>query len=106
MRTGDVLSLGPDEAGNYIDVRVKDIHRCRRPARLVKAGQLASFALDTTAPLRRGQVLVAPDARPKACHTFTASVLVLKATTPVAVDREVRAKETSVGQRQTKKLAE
>jgi GTPase len=82
--------LGPDDSGNFANVRIVDIHRNRRPARLVRAGQLATFALDTRVPLRRGQVLVAEGGRPKVCSAFSAQVLLLRAASTLAVDREVR----------------
>ena len=90
VRAGDTLSLGPDDAGAFVRVRVKDIHRNRRPARLVKAGQLATFALETDTVLRRGQVLVADGVRPKVCSAFSAQILLLRAATTLSVDREVR----------------
>ena len=47
------------------------IHRNRRPCRVVRAGQAASLAIDRdVCDLRRGMVLLAPQARPTACLYF------------------------------------
>ena len=42
---GDQLAIGPDEEGNFIDVRVDTIHVKRVNVRKVEAGMHATFAI-------------------------------------------------------------
>jgi len=75
---GARLSLGPLEDGSFTTVRVSTIHRNRRPCRLVRAGQAAALALDREVRgLRRGMVLLAPQAAVSACLYFQATVCAL-----------------------------
>ncbi|KAF0298897.1 GTP-binding protein 2 [Amphibalanus amphitrite] len=85
---GARLSLGPLEDGTFTPVRVSTIHRNRRPSRVVRAGQAASLAIDRDVPgLRRGMVLLAPQARPTACIYFQATVCAFR---PQAICRRLQ----------------
>ncbi|XP_043233651.1 GTP-binding protein 2-like [Amphibalanus amphitrite] len=85
---GARLSLGPLEDGTFTPVRVSTIHRNRRPSRVVRAGQAASLAIDRDVPgLRRGMVLLAPQARPTACLYFQATVCAFR---PQAICRRLQ----------------
>lgn len=79
IREGEKLLLGPSDAGNFQEVRVRTVHRNRLPCRLIQAGQAASVALHDVERehLRKGMVLLSPSAQPVCCKEFEADVYVL-----------------------------
>lgn len=84
VRSGASMLLGPNSLGEFDAVAVKSIHMHRSPVREAGAGQAASFAVKATRgdklrkeAVRKGMVLVAPRAAPRATRDFLASVLVL-----------------------------
>jgi len=87
---GPTLLLGPDTTGCFKRVQIKGIHTKSVAVDEVRAGQSASFAVKVVAPggskedrtlrknhIRKGQVLVDPDLRPRAARGFAAEVFVL-----------------------------
>jgi GTPase len=100
-----VLYLGPDRVGAFIQVQVKSIECRRQPMTEVKTGQAATFAIRTInrkivlkkASFRKGMVLVdglvvpSPSrvgaeviVPPKAVREFEASVIILHHSTTIA----------------------
>jgi len=81
----DILLLGPDEAGEFKEVKVKSIHNKRVSVRRVIAGQTATFALRKVqrAAIRKGMVLLDPTLKPKVVRQFKAEVLVLYHSTTI-----------------------
>ena len=84
------MLLGPDTTGCFKRVQIKGIHTKSVAVDEVRAGQSASFAVKVVAPggskedrtlrknhIRKGQVLVDPDLRPRAARGFAAEVFVL-----------------------------
>ncbi|CAL1531257.1 unnamed protein product [Lymnaea stagnalis] len=79
IREGDRLMLGPSDDGNFKEVKVKTVHRNRLPCRLIQAGQAACVALTDVEreELRKGMVLLSPDAPLDCCMEFEADIYVL-----------------------------
>ena len=48
IQENEKLLLGPFEAGDFIPVQVKSVHRHRVPCRIVKSGQSAAVSLCRT----------------------------------------------------------
>lgn len=85
----DTLLLGPDPLGHFQPLSVKSIHRKRMPVNEVKGGQSASFALKKQVKrtaIRKGMVLVSPNATPKACWEFEGELLVLHHPTTISAN--------------------
>merc|ERR1719152_606872 len=76
---GDTLLLGPDSLGRFVPVGIKGIHRRRMPTARVYGGQACCLALKKVKrnAVRKGMVLVHPDADPVAHWEFEGEVLVL-----------------------------
>ncbi|MHA1121350.1 MAG: GTP-binding protein [Candidatus Heimdallarchaeota archaeon] len=81
----DELLLGPEEFGNFQDVKIKSIHNKRLQVKRVVAGQTATFALRRIqrSALRKGMVLLGKDAQIKVAKEFEAEVLVLYHSTTI-----------------------
>ncbi|MBK5112428.1 MAG: elongation factor 1-alpha [Candidatus Heimdallarchaeota archaeon] len=81
----DELLLGPDEFGNFQEIKVKSIHNKRIQVKRVVAGQTATFALRRIqrAAIRKGMVLLGKDAKIKAAKEFEAEILVLYHSTTI-----------------------
>ena len=62
IRSGDKMSVGPFEDGHFEQVAVTSVHRNRVPCRVVRAGESATLALESSKGdnivLRRGMVLL------------------------------------------------
>ena len=86
IRVNDVLCLGPDSLGHFINVAVKSIHRKRMPVKEVHSGQTASFALKKVkrTDIRKGMVMVAPSLQPVASWEFEGEILVLHHPTTIS----------------------
>jgi len=87
IREGDHLMLGPADDGSYRKIKVKTVHRNRLPCRLIQAGQAACVALHDTerTTVRKGMVLVSPQASLSSCMRFEADVYVLFHNTSITV---------------------
>lgn len=81
----DELLLGPDEFGNFQEVKIKSIHNKRLQVKRVVAGQTATFALRRIqrSAFRKGMVLLGKDAQIKVAREFEAEVLVLYHSTTI-----------------------
>ncbi len=81
----DELMLGPDEFGNFKEVKIKSIQNKRIQVKRVVAGQTATFAIRRIqrAAIRKGMVLIGKDAKPQAAKEFEAEVLVLYHSTTI-----------------------
>ncbi len=81
----DILQLGPDELGEFRDVKIKSIHNKRMSVRRVVAGQTATFALRRLArkTIRKGMVLLDKDIKPKVSTIFEAEILILYHSTTI-----------------------
>lgn len=79
MKAGDTLLLGPDSLGAFFPSQVRSIQRKRVNVEAAIAGQSASFALKRVRrnQVRRGMVMLAKDAAPKAHFEFEAEILCL-----------------------------
>lgn len=86
IRVNDVLCLGPDSLGHFVNVAVKSIHRKRMPVKEVHSGQTASFALKKVkrSDIRKGMVMVAPSLQPVASWEFEGEILVLHHPTTIS----------------------
>jgi len=92
----DTLLLGPqDEEGTFKPVTITSIHKKRVPVNSIACGHDGAFAL-TDIPrtsIRKGMVLIHPDANPKAVWTFEANVVsasVRPGIEPVVHSRTIR----------------
>ncbi|XP_075255104.1 GTP-binding protein 1-like isoform X2 [Convolutriloba macropyga] len=87
VNLNDVLLLGPDSLGEFVNVPIKSIQRKRLPVKFVKGGQTASFALKKIKrnQIRKGMVLVSPALKPFACWEFEGEILVLHHPTTISV---------------------
>ncbi|NHJ33477.1 MAG: elongation factor 1-alpha [Asgard group archaeon] len=81
----DELLIGPDEFGNFSEVKIRSIQNKRIPVKRVVAGQTATFALRRIqrSAIRKGMVLLGKDAKFKAAKEFEAEVLVLYHSTTI-----------------------
>lgn len=81
----DELLLGPDEFGNFQEVKIKSIQNKRLQVKRVVAGQTATFALRRIqrSAIRKGMVLLGKDAKLKVARDFEAEVLVLYHSTTI-----------------------
>lgn len=88
VKSGETLLLGPDGTGQFIPVFVKSIHNRRQPVKEVCAGKSAGFALKKIkrSQIRKGMVLVAQAAKPKASWFFTARVVILYHSTTIQMN--------------------
>lgn len=86
IKVNDVLCLGPDSLGHFVNVAVKSIHRKRMPVQEVRSGQTASFALKKIkrADIRKGMVMVSPVLKPQAYWEFEGEILVLHHPTTIS----------------------
>lgn len=86
IKLNDVLLLGPDPLGHFIQIAVKSIHRKRMPVNEVRGGQTASFALKKIkrSQIRKGMVMVSPLVNPQACWEFEGEILVLHHPTTIS----------------------
>ncbi|NHJ49193.1 MAG: elongation factor 1-alpha [Asgard group archaeon] len=85
VKEDDVLKLGPDELGEFKEVKIKTIHNKRRPVRRVVAGQTATFALRRTprSSIRKGMVLLDQEINPETAIIFDAEILILYHSTTI-----------------------
>ncbi len=76
---GELILLGPFQDGSFRNVRVKSIHINRVFVERAMAGNDACFALAGVAfeEIRKGMVLLAVDAKPRAVGEFEAEVFIL-----------------------------
>lgn len=81
----NILQLGPDENGNFQNVKVKSIQSKRQPVKRVLAGQTATFALRKVkrTAIRKGMVLLDPSIDPKIAYEFEANVFILSHATTI-----------------------
>lgn len=79
IKVGDSVQLGPDSLGQFVPTQVKSIQRKRVGVQHAEAGQSVSFALKRVkrAICRKGMVLLAMSATPKAVTRFEGRTLVL-----------------------------
>lgn len=79
VKTGDTMLLGPDSLGAFFPSQIRSIQRKRVNVDKAIAGQSASFALKRVRrnQVRRGMVMLARDATPKAHFEFDAEILCL-----------------------------
>jgi GTPase len=87
IKLNDLLLLGPDPLGHFMQIAVKSIHRKRMPVTEVRSGQTASFALKKIkrSQIRKGMVMVSPKVNPVACWEFNADIMVLHHPTTISV---------------------
>jgi elongation factor 1-alpha len=76
---GELVHLGPFHDGSFRNVRIKSIHINRVFVERAMAGNDACFALAgvTFEDIRKGMVLMATDAKPRAVSEFEAEVFIL-----------------------------
>jgi len=81
----DILQLGPDEFGEFRDVKVKSIQNKRFPVKRVVAGQTATFSLRRIQreSIRKGMVLLDQQIEPKVAKEFEAEILILYHSTTI-----------------------
>ncbi len=81
----NILLLGPDEVGEFREVKIKSIHNKRVSVRRVISGQTATFALRKVqrSSIRKGMVLLDTTINPKVAMQFEAEVLVLYHSTTI-----------------------
>ncbi|NHK32240.1 MAG: elongation factor 1-alpha [Asgard group archaeon] len=81
----DILNLGPNELGEFQEVKVKSIQNKRMTVRRVVAGQTATLALRKLArkEIRKGMVILDKEIKPKVSTTFEAEVLILYHSTTI-----------------------
>lgn len=86
IRLNDILCLGPDSTGKFVNVAIKSIHRKRMPVKEVRSGQTASFALKKIkrSDIRKGMVMVSPALHPQAYWEFEGEILVLHHPTTIS----------------------
>ena len=86
IRLNDVLCLGPDSLGHFVNVAIRSIHRKRMPVREVRSGQTASFSLKKIkrSDIRKGMVMVSPVLKPQAFWEFEGEILVLHHPTTIS----------------------
>ncbi|MGC9780685.1 MAG: elongation factor 1-alpha [Candidatus Heimdallarchaeota archaeon] len=84
----DILLLGPDDFGEFKEVKVKSIQSKRLPVRRVVAGKTATFALRRIPrdSIRKGMVLLDNDLQPTAIKEFEAEVIILYHSTTIHVN--------------------
>ncbi|NHJ86113.1 MAG: elongation factor 1-alpha [Asgard group archaeon] len=80
-----VMQLGPNEFGEFVNVKIKSIQNKRRSVKRVIAGQTATFALRKLArsAIRKGMVLLDQNIKPKVATKFEAEILVLYHSTTI-----------------------
>lgn len=86
IRLNDVLCLGPDSLGHFVNVAIRSIHRKRMPVREVRSGQTASFSLKKIkrSDIRKGMVMLSPVLKPVASWEFEGEILVLHHPTTIS----------------------
>ncbi|KAF2068881.1 hypothetical protein CYY_009797 [Polysphondylium violaceum] len=86
ISVGDNLLIGPDDSGIFHPTQVKSIQTKRLPVKQVRAGQTASIALKKIkrSQIRKGMVLVHPNAKPQPTREFEAEVVVLFHSTTIS----------------------
>ena len=86
IRLNDILCLGPDSTGHFVNVAIKSIHRKRMPVKEVRSGQTASFSLKKIkrSDIRKGMVMVSPSLHPQASWEFEGEILVLHHPTTIS----------------------
>lgn len=86
VHLNDILLLGPNPLGDFQPITIKSIHRKRMVVQEVRSGQTASFALKKIkrSHIRKGMVLVSPEAKPQACWEFDCEILVLHHPTTIS----------------------
>lgn len=79
IQANQTMLLGPDSTGKFAQVVVKSVHSKRVLMRQVVSGMSASLALKKVkrSTVRKGMVLVSPEANPSATYYFEADVIVL-----------------------------
>lgn len=93
-------SRQPDSLGNFVPTSVRSIERKRVRVARGEAGQSIALALKRIRrnEVRKGMVLLAPDATPKAVRRFTASVLILYHQSTIARGYQAQAHIGSIRQ--------
>ncbi|KAI6177385.1 Dgp-1 [Aphelenchoides bicaudatus] len=104
INTDDILWLGPDTNGAFIQVKINSIHRKRLPVDTVHYGQSAAFAIKKISKkqVRKGMVLLSGTEQPKACWEFEAEILILNHPTTISKNYEAMIHAGAV--RQTAKI--
>lgn len=92
--------MQPDSLGNFVPTSVRSIERKRVRVAKGEAGQSIALALKRIRrnEVRKGMVLLAPDATPKAVRRFTASVLILYHQSTIAKGYQAQAHIGSIRQ--------
>mmetsp|Transcript_44786 Transcript_44786/g.112902 ORF Transcript_44786/g.112902 Transcript_44786/m.112902 type:complete len:659 (+) Transcript_44786:76-2052(+) len=85
IETGQKMLMGPDGNGRFRMVQIKSIHKRRQPVKSVAPGDSAGLCLKKVkrSMIRKGMVLVHPDARPTASWSFKARIRVLYHSTTI-----------------------
>lgn len=85
ITANSTMLLGPDGNGAFVPVQIKSVHSKRVPVKQVMAGMSAGFALKKIkrSTLRKGMVLVAPEAKPEPTIYFEADVIILYHSTTI-----------------------
>jgi GTP-binding protein 1 len=87
IHVGQKMLMGPDGNGNFRPVQIKSIHKRRQPVKSVAPGDSAGLCLKKVkrSLIRKGMVLVHPDAHPTASWAFKARIRVLYHSTTIQV---------------------
>eukprot|EP00835_Amoeboradix_gromovi_P002325 NODE_130_length_18488_cov_0.389961.p2 type:complete len:412 gc:universal NODE_130_length_18488_cov_0.389961:9609-10844(+) len=90
VSVGDMLLIGPDKNGVFINTQIKGIHRKRVSIHTAMPGQGVSFALKKVKrnQIRKGMVIVSKDVdtNKHVTREFEAEILVLHHSTTIAVN--------------------
>jgi len=79
VKIGDVLNMGPDKLGNYIEIKVRSIQCKKIPLEVAEAGYYVCFGIKRINKnlIKKGMVLVS-DQNKISVRTFWANVIILK----------------------------
>lgn len=79
VKIGDVLNMGPDKLGNYIEIKVRSIQCKKMPIEVAEAGFYVCFGIKRINKnlIKKGMVLVS-DQNKISVRTFWARVVILK----------------------------
>lgn len=79
VKIGDILFMGPDKSGNYIEIKIRSIQCKKMPIEVAEAGYYVCFGIKRINKklIKKGMVLVSEQNR-ISVKTFWANVVILK----------------------------